>query len=857
MKETSLKFRPNNSILLVEQKEILKIEPANITMDLVGQKAYGLCSLPLKWTLPYFVISGKLLELYRKELLENKDEFLKQWISNIECAANLININKGDEIIIRSSGFNEGLDERGKYYSENGILLNVLEPLKICLDELIADEEITERNIPLILQKYISNPKEKGHLSNERRLFEENRDWIGEFENKSQPFNIRFRPWRTDTNIESFYDQELECVLETDITKTLQIPVAWIYYNKARVHFEWLWNDNRILIVQADKEHEIKGINPIIKKSQKPSRSFRPECLITANENLAERFHKIQNVFIYKKLDLHTADLYILNDKEEIKKLAKGQISTSLQNDLKELSKEPLVIRMDLDTKIKEKFQLLPRTEVQSYEEALTWLFEHCHECENKYQEDVILIFHNFIPASAAAFAYAEPNKRIVYIEALWGLPEGLYYNANDKYTVDTMNTDFNEITKKNFVINIKRYYKNFFIAPDNNGQWVRQRLDKRYNWKGSIEKEDWIRDIAYVSRQIANCENKSLSIMWFIDVGDHVCSNGVFPWFHEQYDYIKSEKFAFRPKTVLDKATVIRNEKDLDDILQDESENQKIKCIRILPNEDKSLRDKGLLQKLGEIAKKIDATILLEGGVLSHAYYQLIKTGASVEIVYPFEDKENIQEFNKLVRDKIPENILKKGERVFTYQLTGDELLNALRHKLIEESVEVLDAIDPDSILAELADLNEVIDGILHYLNCDRNKLEVKQRKKREKLGGFEQGIVLSKTKNPTAIQKNTSLADEIEFNQRKLAKLPDKINKWDDKREHEDTIQYITRILVPFFKEKWDVDFTGSTRTLFGDNYIMQMKGKRIGVSTQIEVSIYKYKQEVPVQLSFFEDD
>ena len=44
---------------------------------------------------------------------------------------------------------------------------------------------------------------------------------------------------------------------------------------------------------------------------------------------------------------------------------------------------------------------------------------------------------HNYIPAPASAFAYAKPEESVVKIEALWGLPEGLYYYSHDKYLVE------------------------------------------------------------------------------------------------------------------------------------------------------------------------------------------------------------------------------------------------------------------------------------------------------------------------------------------------------------------------------------------------------------------------------------
>ena len=52
---------------------------------------------------------------------------------------------------------------------------------------------------------------------------------------------------------------------------------------------------------------------------------------------------------------------------------------------------------------------------------------------------------------------------------------------------------------------------------------------------------------------------------------------------------------------------------------------------------DEKLLRDKNTLKKIGDHANAKGAIIILEGAVLSHPYYQLLSTGATVEVVHPF----------------------------------------------------------------------------------------------------------------------------------------------------------------------------------------------------------------------------
>jgi len=97
---------------------------------------------------------------------------------------------------------------------------------------------------------------------------------------------------------------------------------------------------------------------------------------------------------------------------------------------------------------------------------------------------------------------------------------------------------------------------------------------------------------------------------------------------------------------------------------------------------------------------------------------------------------------YNKLVRDRIPEIIRNNNEKPIVKELNNEDYLKELNIKLKEELQEYLE----DNNIEELADIVEVIYGILNAKNISLEEFEEIRNEKVEKRGAFSKKIFLEK---------------------------------------------------------------------------------------------------------------
>lgn len=724
-------------LVIVDGEGVAIAEAAGLSADRIGHKAAGLCRLPTEWVPPFFVVTAG--DVPNVDLVAD--------------AARSSGIPQGAKVYVRSSGTVEGIEERGSLPSEVASLAEVPETLRR-LSASVASRLVASSRVHWIVQAWV-RPRAKGHLSNERRISQVARDWIAEIEPSngalSESAPVAVRRWRNARITE----HAIACDLRAKIPRALQSVALWC--GTKRAHLEWVWDGDRVWVVQMDDVQRVVGIRPQSLVSSAPRLAINTQGLNvfrTATTDDLNAYRKLGNARLYTSLNYKLPDFYVLDDVQELRNIQQGgAVSDALRSDLERLCVAPFVLRTDGRNLPNGERQMLPRSdELRSIADALTWLsgkFAQGIRTVDLPGTQLALIGHHFIPAAASAWCLAYPDQRRVRIESLWGIPEGLYYYPHDVFDVDTGHQDASSARVGDARIVAKKVrHKGKFIAPDATGKWVVHTVSEGPDWAQSIAKPESIQEIAVVSRQIAQAMNHPTVVMWFIDMPPHHCQHHVLPWYHEEWTTEQSE--SLRNARKLGRAhgvRVLRNGRDLDQLLKDTASGMPVAYIAVEPEDGEIVRERRFIERLAQDAKLRGYEVQLRGGVLSHVFYALAREGCTVSCIDLFESEDELVEFNKLVRDEVPAAIAGKGELVEVVQLRGEALLSSLKRKLLEEALEVSAAFDTDAVSDEIADVLEVVDSIINALGIDQADVARRKRAKKKKRGGFSQGLMLCRT--------------------------------------------------------------------------------------------------------------
>lgn len=106
--------------------------------------------------------------------------------------------------------------------------------------------------------------------------------------------------------------------------------------------------------------------------------------------------------------------------------------------------------------------------------------------------------------------------------------------------------------------------------------------------------------------------------------------------------------------------------------------------------------------------------------------------------------------EYNKLIRDRIPEIIESTGKAFKVTVMPDQEFHEALKAKLLEEVSEAKEASSREDLIKELSDIYEVIDTLCIALRIDKSDVLELQKKRNEERGGFTKQLKLQWVEDP-----------------------------------------------------------------------------------------------------------
>lgn len=399
----------------------------------------------------------------------------------------------------------------------------------------------------------------------------------------------------------------------------------------------------------------------------------------------------------------------------------------------------------------------LDRTDTVTPAEALRWIEDQISEMpDGAALDDYLFILHAFIPARAAAWSHFTLNGTFVRIEGLWGLADGMQYNSTDTYWFDVAGSK---------QVSRQLRYKSHVMVEQADGTWTKEEVAPAFARYTSLTKKQ-VQDIGKRTAEIAaNC-GTDVQVMWFVDIDAAANLGENLPWFR-----IVPEEIVEPARSPITKSVTITSVEDLKKL--DAIDAGSVKVI-LNPNVP-YVRSDAFIAEVARRCLELNLPVELRGGILSHAYHQLRKSGVEVYSADPGkppQELNNRKRFHKIVRDDIPAFIASKGEVVSSDTLSPQDRTRALVGKLIEEAGEFVDAKRGVDKREELADLYEVFRALSTAVGASMGDILAVANAKREKRGGFDQGVVLRETRHrgseekelfeaPTQARKDRALID------------------------------------------------------------------------------------------------
>ena len=698
-----------------------------------GGKAIGLTSLPGGWT-PPFVVLGRAF--HRRWIASGRsaeralpDVGEESAIQELLSAAR----DSRSDVIVRSNSPVEAWNRhRGRFKSV------VIGPDRLMLSQAI-DEVMSQgtASTPVfaVIQLHVRS-RVAGHLSNERRVSERAASWLVE---EVEPGGRQSDYWRVTPRRGA---QDLNATDRRGIANALRGAAGRLSAGRRRVHCEWLWDGQRVWIVQRDvvEEESSPRVAAYLTKPDKPSASQAVpdlEVIRELSEDEADGWRKLRKPVIFASLGMPRAPIFFIDGTAFFHQQRSGY--PDLREDLRRLLRgnRPLVVRCDLAKGTRHTDLNLPTSDPMTSADSLIAFMEsqavRLGGAASPHEWAFLPAW--LVPARASVMVLARPGAQVLRLDALWGFPDGVGLLPHD--------TILHELPRDR--IEARRRFKGSCLLWNQADGWTFERVPAPFDWKEVVSDTE-VRVASSWARRLADHLQSEVQLMVLARIGGDVGTDAMLPWHYTDHEVPRD----LRRRAVqvpAQRVVVISDGASLTDADLTDAQG-----ILFRPTVHLR-RDNEFIGAVGSAAADSRVPIYFEGSLLGHAYYVLRETGAEVVAVGQTDPPLEPDHYNKLVRDRIPEIIRRSGAAARVGRVDTANATHVLLHKLVEEAVEALTA-GGDDLLAELADLQEVQLALLSRLSMTYDMLEEVRRTRLAERGGFDELVYLEQTSPDVGVE-------------------------------------------------------------------------------------------------------
>lgn len=694
-----------------------------------GPKGAGLTALPRLWTPPFILIPAE-----RSSNLpsESEPEGIAFW-NAVRKIAGLTG-----KLIVRSSVIGETIWDRGRYESV------VVDATSGEVEQFVLEacgkvlQSATGRQCGLVLQAYI-DARQRGEFGNLLRISKTRDQW--ELTNRTLGGTLISR-LNTQRDSAASESAPLAARSRLPAERLFGSVAAWInsvliHGHSVQFNCEWVSDNANFYLVQIDAEDEdLLGVNPLqlrITPVHEPKASLS-RYLKSADQAAIAQWDKLKVLDeLWEAPTANRPHLFFapLSDVP----LSNDHVgAVEFADDFARLlGPDNIVVRTSIQTG-RAKVLNLPRTECMSPAQASAWCIaekERLLEAGTDVSQ-LAFITHRYIDARASAWVRADPSDPSVEIHGLWGLPDALQYCPYDIWEVHVPTKSATEYPE----------YKSNMLLARQSGVWEYVRVKNDVARSLSISHKDAL-DVARRTFEIAKRLGRACHVMWFVGCVDEKGRIFNLPWYWTELH--RSESNADRARhltfTVNDRASLQQ--------LRAMNTDKTHLMILLRPDNPELFRDNAFIKEIAEEACAHSMPIDFEGSTLAHAYYQLIGHGCTV-IARGEKDYSRVRKvapFGKIVRDKIPDKIAARRELETTTSVAANTKEAFLIGKILEEALEVRESKSVEETKIELADLLEIVRALGQAKGLSLKDIVEAADKKKEKLGGFEEGKILLQT--------------------------------------------------------------------------------------------------------------